>query len=126
MVKLQAPDGPLHSVFFYVTVDTGALWTTFTDDFARSAGVYDIESGLPTKVRWFGVDFDAWQHRVGWSIVTNQKGSETITFDAADVLFIHRFRHPTSGKLVSLAVLGMDWLSGICFTLDGPAAVTRF
>jgi|GEM_PF-1500096 len=128
MVKLQAPEGPFHSVFFYVTVDTGALWTTFTDDFARCAGIYDIESGLLTKVRWFGVDFDAWQHRVGWSMATNQRASETITFEPIDVLSIHRFAHPKSKskRLVSLAVLGMDWLAHLRLTLDGPEIATRF
>jgi hypothetical protein len=125
-VKLQSPAGPSHSVFFHATADTGALWTSFTDDYARIAGVWDIESGRPTKVRWFGLDLDGWQHRVGWSLATNQKRSETITFDPMDVLFIHRFAHPRSGKPVSLAVVGMDWLARLCLTLDGPAAVTRF
>lgn len=125
-VKLQSPAGPSHSVFFHATADTGALWTSFTDDYARIAGVWDIESGRPTKVRWFGLDLDGWQHRVGWSLATNQKRSETITFDPMDVLFIHRFAHPRSGKPVSLAVVGMDWLAHICVTLDGPAALTRF
>ena len=53
-VKLESPLGPSHSVFFHATAETGALWTTFTDDYARIAGIRDIESGRPTKVRWFG------------------------------------------------------------------------
>lgn len=125
-VKLQSPLGPAHSVFFHATADTGALWTTFTADYARIAGVSDIETGQPAKVRWFGSDLEGWQHRVSWSLATNQKRSETITFDPMDALFIHRFPHPRFGKLVSLAVLGMDWLAHLCVTLDGPAAATRF
>jgi hypothetical protein len=126
MIRLQSPAGPPHSVFFHATADTGALWTTFTDDYARSAGIRDIEAGRPTKVRWFGRDFDAWQHRVGWSTAINPTISETITVESVDALFFHRFPHPNSGKPVSLAVLGMDWLARLCFTLDGPSAVTRF
>ncbi len=126
LVRIGSLVGPTHSGFFQTTVDCGALWTTFTQDFARSADIADITTGLETRVRWMGIDHAAWQHRVKLTIAIDPHAVDTITPDPFDVLFIRRFPHPATRSSISLAVLGMDALALLRLTLDGPSAATRF
>ena len=126
LVKLSPLTGLSHAAFFQVVLDTGALWTTFTEDFGRASGITDIQSGRATSVRWFGVDHDAWQHRIRMTVALDPSAQDTVTLEAVDVLFMKGFSHPVTKRNVSLAVLGMDCLTQLRFTLDGPSAVIRF
>ena len=126
LVRLSPLTGFSHSGFFHVVVDTGALWTTFTDDFGRAAGITDITQGRATTVRWFGVDHQAWQHRIRMTVALDSSAQDTVTPEPVDVLFMKGFPHPVTRRKVSLAVLGMDCVARFRFSLDGPSAVTRF
>ncbi len=126
LVRLAPQHAESHSGFIDTILDTGALWTTFTHDHSPMIGVDDITSGLATRVRWFGRDHPAWQHRVRLTIAVKPDQSDTITLDVFDVLFIRQFPHGRSGRLVSLGVLGMDCVALLRLTLDGSTATTRF
>ena len=88
LVRLSPLTGFSHSGFFHVVVDTGALWTTFTDDFGRAAGITDITQGRATTVRWFGLDHQAWQHRIRMTVALDSSAQDTVTPEPVDVLFM--------------------------------------
>jgi hypothetical protein len=129
-IRLLARLGPAHGAShrgsLAVTLDTGALWTTITDDHAVAAGINDIATGIPTEVNWLGLTHPAWQHRIRLTVDINPDQTDSITLDDLNILFIRQFPHVRTGRPVSLAVLGMDCLAQLRMTLDGPAAATRF
>ena len=126
LVRLASHEGISHAGFLDSILDTGAHWTTFTEDHAPAAGIDDITTGPATSVQWLGVNHAAWLHRLRLTIAIDPRQSDTVTPDAFDVLFIRRFPHARTKKLLSFAVLGMDCLRHLQLTLDGPAAATRF
>lgn len=125
-IRIGPLTGPTQTSFFSAALDTGALWTTFTEDYSLAAGFPEVSSGRPTSVRWFGVDHPAWLHKIQLVVALDPHVSDTVTPEPLDVLFIRQFPHATSGRPVSLAVLGMDAVQRLSLTLDGVARATRF
>ena len=127
LVSLATAASPSdRSRFFDAVLDTGAMWTTFTEDVAHAAGIDEITSGPATTVRWFGTSHKAWSHRITLQIFIEAGLVDSITISEIDALFVRNFMHAATGRPVSLAVLGMDAVSRLQLTLDGPAAATRF
>lgn len=126
LVRPGPLDGESHSGFFDAILDTGALWTTFTENFAPAASISDITTGRPTRIQWLGLDHLGWLHRIRLILAIDPDQTDTVTLEPLDVLFIRQFPHGPAGRLVSLGVLGMDCMARLSLTLDGPSANTRF